>query len=190
MSGKDMGKKIKSIDINRLKGDAKYIFLNMFVNKIPCWTIRKKLYKSCGMQIGAGARIGIGTVVVYPQNITIGKRTVINEYCHLDGRGGLVIGNDASISVYTTIITAGHNMNSEKFECRTAKTQIGDNVWIGARAIILENSKIGDFAVIGASCVFKGVAEKKEIYIGNGKRMIGTRNIGTKYRMEYKPYFR
>lgn len=190
MSGKDMGKKIKSIDINRLKGDAKYIFLNMFVNKIPCWTIRKKLYKSCGMQIGAGARIGIGTVVVGPENITIGKRSVINEFCHLDGRGGLKIGNDTSVSVYTTIITAGHDKDSEKFRFRASKTKIGDNVWIGARAIILEGSVIDDFAVIGAGCVFKGTAKRNEIYIGNKKSCYGNRNIQKNYELDYHPFFR
>lgn len=176
--------------MSRVGSDAAYIFLNMFVNKIPCWTIRKKFYEWAGMTIGAGARIGIGTVVVGPENITIGKRSVINEFCHLDGRGGLKIGNDTSVSVYTTIITAGHDKDSEKFRFRASKTKIGDNVWIGARAIILEGSTIDDFAVIGAGCVFKGTAKRNEVYIGNKKTCCGTRNMEKKYQMDYKPYFR
>ena len=50
----------------RLKDDFEYIYLNRFVNKIPCWHIRKLLYRRRGLSIGQGSRIGIGTVIVCP----------------------------------------------------------------------------------------------------------------------------
>ena len=181
---------MKNRNMKRMRSDAEYVFLNMVVNKIPCWKIRKKCYQLFGMRIGDGARIGVGTIIVNPKGICIGNRSIVNEFCHLDGRGGLKIGKDVSISVYTTIITAGHEKNSDDFRFQSFKTKIGDNVWIGARAIILENSVIKDFAVIGAGCTFKGVAERKGIYIGAKKVCCGMRDGDKKYRIEYQPFFR
>ena len=80
-----------------------------------------------GMTIGRGSRIGINTIVVSPRGITLGERAIVNEMCYLDGRGGIRIGNDASISFGTTIITASHDMN-QGFTCYSSKTDIGDHV--------------------------------------------------------------
>lgn len=178
------------MDRRRVKSDLEYVFLNMLVNKIPCWYIRRFFYRISGMEIGKGARIGIGTVIVDPRGIKIGENGIVNEFCHLDGRGGLSIGKNTSISMYTAIITAGHDKDSKDFKYRKGKTKIGNNVWIGTRAIILENSDIADFAVIGAGCVFKGKAEEKEIYIGGSKKLVGKRKIDNLYEINYKPYFR
>lgn len=68
-------------------GDLKYVFMNSFINRIPFWVIRKWLYILCGMSLGKGCRIAMRTVVIWPKNISIGKNTVINEECLLDGRG-------------------------------------------------------------------------------------------------------
>ena len=112
------------------------------------------------MRLQDGARIGIGTIVLHPRGIYVGKRSIINENCFLDGRGGLYIGRDTSISTYTKILSASHRENSGCFEYFTSKTYIGKHVWIGTGAIILDGSQINDYAVIGAGAVLKGTAEK------------------------------
>lgn len=89
--------KIKPI-LRRMKYDLEYILLNQVVRHIPFWTIRRFFYRAMGMTIGRGSRIGINTIVVSPRGITLGERAIVNEMCYLDGRGGIRIGNDASIS--------------------------------------------------------------------------------------------
>lgn len=175
---------------DRIKYDGKYILLNCVVNKIPSWFLRRSLYKLLGLSIGAGSRIGIGTVVLNPEHISIGCNTIINEYCHLDGRGGLEIGNNTSISIYTKIITASHYKNSASFEYYCENTNIGDRVWIGAGAIILNGSTIQNECIIGAGCVFKGMAGETEIYVGNPAVMIKKRVLEGLYELTFNPYFR
>lgn len=175
--------------ISRLKYDFKYIALNYFIRHIPAWYIRRAFYILMGMKIGKNARIGINTVIINPENITIGKRTIINENCHLDGRGGLIIENDTSISFGTTIITATHNSKDE-FEFIPEKVVIKDHVWIGANAIILNGSIIERLCIIGAGCVFKGDSKEKEIYIGNPAKKIRERDCLGKYEINYRPFFR
>ena len=169
--------------------DFKYILLNCFVRHIPSWYIRKIFYVFMGMKIGKKSRIGINTIVVEPKNIVIGERSIINENCYLDGRGGLKIGNNASISFETTIITTTHD-TGDTFKCITESTIIKNNVWIGNNVIILNGSVIENLCVIGAGCVFKCTTEEKGIYVGNPARKIKSRECLGEYKINYKPFFR
>lgn len=143
-----------------------------------------------GMTIGKGARIGIGTIVLNPMGIKIGDRSVINENCMLDGRGGLTIGHDTSISSYARVITASHKCEGPNFEYCQQNTRIRNYVWIGTAALILNGSDVKDYAVVGAGAVLKGRAEERDIMIGNPARCIRKRTAVGRYQLRYKAYFR
>ncbi len=181
--------KINEIQVKVLS-DLQYILLNKFINQIPCWKLRKILYKRLGLTIGRNVRIGIGTIVINPSGIKIGDRSVINENCLLDGRGGLIIGHDTSISSYTKIITASHKSDGKQFDYYKQKTKIGSYVWTGTSAIILDGSIIRNLTIVGAGAVLKGETDEKDIMIGNPAQCIGKRNLRIGYQLNYKAYFR
>ncbi|WP_304512036.1 DapH/DapD/GlmU-related protein [Demequina subtropica] len=83
--------------------------------------------------IGAGAYIGKNATLVAFDNLTIGARTLIGENC--------------------SIHTEDHGPVGRRLDYRTAAVKIGDDVWIGAGAIILKGVEIGDGATIGAGAV-------------------------------------
>lgn len=180
----------EKISWDRIKLDLQYIILNKVINQIPCWQLRKRIYKKKGMTIGEGARIGIGTVVLNPTGIKIGDRSVINENCMLDGRGGLIIGHDTSISAYSKILTASHKCEGQNFDYYTQKTRVRNYVWMGTAAIILNGSDIKDYTVIGAGAVLKGKTEVGDIMVGNPAKCIKKRKIAQTYQLRYKAYFR
>lgn len=178
------------MNMRRVKDDFKYIIINHIVCKMPSWRMRRFFLRKFGMKIGDGARVGIGCIVIHPEKITIGDRTIINEYCHLDGRGGLVIGNDTSISVYCKIITASHKGNSGLFEYYDKKTIIGNRVWIGCGATILDGTTINDKCIIGAGAVLKGLTETRGIYLGVPALLKKYRDLENDYSISYEAYFR
>ena len=178
------------MDWNQIGHNLEYIVLNKFVNQIPSWTIRRYLYLKFRMEIASDARIGIGTVIVNPSGIRIGKRSVVNENCFLDGRGGLKIGRDTSISAYTKIISASHRENGDDFQYFTSETKIGKHVWIGTGATILDGSYIRDYVVIGAGAVLKGDTKERDILVGNPAYRIKKREIKKDYHLKYIAYFR
>lgn len=96
--------------------DFIYIIINYLISYIPSWYIRKVCYQLLGMKIGKGSRICMGTVVIKPWKIRIGKNSIINEKCHLDARGGIIIHDNVSISIYSVIITGSHNAQSRLFD--------------------------------------------------------------------------
>lgn len=173
-----------------LKADCKYIFLNGVVNRIPIWNVRAMFYKLMGMKIGKGSRILLGTRVMNPANIVIGERTIVNEDCLLDGRGGLIIGNDVSISIQSMILTDSHDAYSSNFKYVTSEVVIEDNSWLCARSLILPGAQINKAAIIAAGCVFRGVAENSDIYGGVPAKKIGERNGVFRYRVDWTPPLR
>lgn len=176
--------------MSRMTYDMKYIILNQIVNKIPSWHLRRFIYRRFGIKIGKGSRIAINTVVIDPDKITIGDNSIINEFCHLDGRGGLEIEDNVSISVYSKIITASHKSNSSSFEYYTKPTRIKTNAWIGCSALILDGSTVERNVIIGAGSVLKGITVEDGIYVGNPIRLLKKRNLETKYTLHYHPFFR
>lgn len=178
------------MNLQRFKDDLKYIIINKWICNVPSWRIRRYFLKKFGMVIDNSARIGIGCIITSPERIQIGEGTIINEYCHLDGRGGLIIDKNVSVSIYTKIVTASHVADCSDFSYYEKKTHIEDNVWIGCGAIILDGSTLKKGAIIGAGCVFKGVADELTIYVGNPSVLLRKRNLPSLYQLNYRPYFR
>ena len=160
--------------------DADYIFLNYFVANIPCWWIRKLFYLLHGMKLGKKSRINMKCIVYAPWKISIGENTVINEHVLLDGRGHLTIGENVAISMFSILYTASHYSWSSDFQYYTKPTVIHSGVWIGARAIIMPGSEIGEYSIVSANSVYNGgVSEKMTVYRGNPAEACGERKLET-----------
>lgn len=171
----------------QIKESVKYIILNHFANCIPSWTIRRFIYRFFGMKIGKGSRIMMKNTVLAPDRIQIGENSIINEYCHLDGRGGLVIGNNVSISIHSIILTASHSKSSSTFEYRTGKVQLEDNVWIGAAGIVLDSSHMRESSILSAGSVLKGECTENSVYAGNPAKYLKERGLKEKYTIKWNP---
>ena len=153
---------------NFIYDDMFYIIINYFVAYIPFWSVRKQLYRLFGMKIGKGSRIAMRCIILGRKGchgIEIGEDNVINEYCLLDGRSGLKIGNSNSISMYAKLYSGTHRTNSETFEYIGRETIIANNTWIGTSAILLPGSVVNDFSVISANSLFNGKTERGGGYI-------------------------
>lgn len=100
--------------------------------------------------------------------IEIGNDVFLNSGCMITAREKVVIGDNTifgpNVVVYDNdhIIRDGRILDNE-FE--TEPVIIGANVWIGAGAIILKGSFIGDNCVIAAGSVVKGRVESGNMMI-------------------------
>ena len=180
--------------MNRIKNlliDFLYIFYNYFVLNIPSWHIRKILYLIGGMKINKGARICMKVTITKPWKVSIGCNSIINEYCHIDSRGGVFIENNVSISIYTIILTGSHYSTSDTFEYYEKEVLIKRNVWVGARSIILPGVTLEEGCLIGAgSTVKRGVYNKDGFYSGVPAVFIRNRELKGLYEQKWNPYFR
>lgn len=100
--------------------------------------------------------------------IEIGKDVFFNSGCIITARESIVIGNNTIFGPNVVVYDNDHmicdgRVIDNKFI--TEPIVIGSNVWIGAGAIILKGSSIGDNCVIAAGSIVKGRVENNSILI-------------------------
>ena len=146
------------------------------VGYIPFHHIRRFFYRICGIKIGRGSAVHMFATFYKPNNIRIGKDTIIGEWAVLDGRDTLVIGNHVDIASQVMIYNAEHDIHSTDFrKAKTGKVEIRDYVFIGPRAIILPGVTIGRGAVVAAGAVVTKNVEALTIVGGIPAKEIGKR---------------
>ncbi len=176
--------KIKSF----LKGVAFYL-ANHLIASLPSFRMRHWYYRHIlRYYLGKESSIHMN-VFVTGANIKIGDNVVINRRVYLDGRIGITIKDNVSISPEVYIVSMEHDYNDPMFTTRGGEVVIENHVWIGARAMILPGITIGEGAVVGGGSVVTKNVEPYQIVAGVPARKIGVRSREIEYRHKYFPWF-
>jgi maltose O-acetyltransferase len=169
-------------------GLAFYI-ANHWVANIPSFRIRHWYYRRVmRYRIGKDSSIHMETFVT-GDFIEIGDNVVINRRVYMDGRIGIKIKNNISISPEVYIVSMEHDPNHPMFATRGEVVTVDDHVWIGSRAMILPGVHIGEGAVVAAAAVVTKDVEPYQIVAGVPARPIGERARQIDYRCVYFPWF-
>lgn len=146
---------------------------NTIVDDVP---VRNALLSSHLGAIGESCAIRAPIYVDYGVNIFVGDRVFINYGCVLLDVCRIDIGAGSQIGPAVQIVTADHPRDPAE---RAAGLEmgkpirIGENVWIGAQAVILPGVSIGNGAIVGAgSIVTRDVAANATV-VGNPARSPG-----------------
>ncbi len=168
---------------------VRFYLANHFVASWPSFRFRHWYYvKRMKYSLGNRSSIHMG-VFVTGDHIRIGDNVVINRKVYLDGRIGIDIKNNISISPEVYILSMEHDPNSPSFATRGSKVIIDDHAWIGARAIILPGVHIGEGAVVAAGAIVTKDVQPYSIVAGVPAKEIGKRNKDIRYKCEYFPWF-
>ncbi len=142
--------------------------------------LRYVLLKTIAQKVGDNVSIHPGCYIFFPEKLEIGDNVSIHPMCYIDAVGGLSIGNDVSIAHSVTVMTSSHRFDrcdipikDQAFD--VAKTEIGNDVWIGAKATILCGNNIGGGSVIGAGAIVTHNIQNNTINVGAPARAIKER---------------
>lgn len=178
----------------RITAAIKYA-TNHIINHIPSYTIRHAWYRRfLGWHIGQDASIFMGQHVqmgkLRNQKVWIGRNTVINWDCMLYVTGGLVIGDNVSISAGVWLVTGSHDMNDPQFVDFYKPIVIGNYAWIGMRATILGGVTIGEGAVVMAGAMVTRDVPPFSVVGGIPARVITQRQLSDPcYSLSFRPLF-
>ncbi|MHC1747234.1 MAG: sugar O-acetyltransferase [Cellulosilyticaceae bacterium] len=140
---------------------------------------REKLLKEILAEIGANCYIEPPLHANWGKYTHFGKSVYANFNLTLVDDTDIFIGDSVMIGPNVTIATAGHPIDPD-LRKRVAQfnipVHIGNNVWIGAGAIVLPGVKIGENSVIGAGSVVTKDIPANVIAVGNPCRVL--REIG------------
>jgi len=133
---------------------------NHIISHIPSYTLRRGWYRRVlNWTIGPDVFILMGQYIQMAgarssgRKVSIGRGTIINHGCLLYTTGGLIIGEEVSISSGVWLVTGTHDINDPQFPAYYKPIVIGNHVWIGMRATILAGVTIGEGAVVMAGAV-------------------------------------
>ena len=152
---------------------------------VPAHRARRLVYRLFGVRIGRGSIIHWQTRFFQPSGIEIGEYCNIGNGAFLDGRRGLKIGNCVATGSEVMIYTLQHDIDSPTFEVAGGPVEIGDYVYIGPRAIILPNVRIGRGAVVGAGAVVTQDVPEYAVVGGVPARFIRERAHDLRYRPDF-----
>jgi acetyltransferase-like isoleucine patch superfamily enzyme len=114
-------------------------------------------------------------VTITGTNLTIGARTFLNHGVYLDaGSGRITIGSDTLVGPQVMILTATHQVVDGRVDhARVSRdVTVGNNVWLGARSVVLPGVTIRDGCVIAAGAVVTRDCEPGGMYAGVPARRI------------------
>ena len=125
--------------------------------------------------------MGKGLYIEPPLHANWGRNTFWGDDCYANFNLTLVddaeihIGSHVLLAPNVVIATAGHPIHPE-LRRQTAQfslpVHIGDNVWIGAGAVILPGVHIGENSVVGAGSVVTKDIPANAVAVGNPCRVV------------------
>jgi acetyltransferase-like isoleucine patch superfamily enzyme len=138
--------------------------------------------RPCGLRVGHDSGIYIGSMF----DLGLDGEVEIGSYCTIAGaivssNRRIVIGDYALVSFQVMIADSfiAVPADSARELCRDPPSAleigvvVGENAWIGARAVLLAGARIGQGAIVGAGTVVDFEVPPYAIVAGNPARVVG-----------------
>ncbi len=106
------------------------------------------IFRKCGENFKAFHNVEFS----FGYNMEVADNVVVHRNVLLDDRGGIVLGNNVSISDYANIYSHTHSSVDQK-DVTNAATVLGDGVRITYHATVLAGVHVGEQAMVGAVAV-------------------------------------
>jgi acetyltransferase-like isoleucine patch superfamily enzyme len=111
------------------------------------------------VKIGANTKISITSHLEnFGTGLNIGHDSAIGEYSYLGCSGGVIIGNDVIMGQYVSFHSQNHNYQDKTRKIReqgvkSEGIEIGNNIWVGAKATFLDGCKVSDNSIVASGAV-------------------------------------
>lgn len=138
-------------------------------------SVGKHLFDSCGDKINIEKNANFGN----GRKISIGRKSGLGINCKV--RGPLTIGDNVMMGPDVMIYVRNHATDRtdipmcEQGSSESRQVTIGNDVWIGARVIILPGVTIGNGSIIGAGAVVTKSIPPYSVAVGNPARVVKSR---------------
>ncbi len=146
-------------------GTIKRAFVSFCVNRLfagtRCFKIKRSLLRSVGHDIGEGTKIVAPFFCT--AKLKVGENCWIGRNFCVNGNGYVEIGDNCDIAPDVMFLTGGHEVGAchrRAGKGESYSISVGDGTWLGARATVLGNTKIGKGCVVAAcACVINDISD-------------------------------
>ncbi len=136
---------------------------------------RNCVLRAFGARIGHDVFISQTSVIRMPWHLIVESGACIGEHAEIYNLGQVTIGARSTIAQHSYLCTGSHDFSDPRMPLVTAPISIGDDVFVGACAIILLGVTVGSRVIVGAGTVLAKNVPPNVIVAGNPARVIRTR---------------
>ena len=134
---------------------------------------------NAGIVIGDNVFLGRNSIL-YCKNgdMEIKNKVNIGVNCEIYSKGHLLIGQGTMIAAYSYLMCGGRYnyetgvLLSDQSSYSNGPTAIGENCWLGAKAVVLDGVSIGDNSVVGAGAVVTKNVPSETLVMGVPAKVI------------------
>jgi acetyltransferase-like isoleucine patch superfamily enzyme len=159
---------VKKNVINKLKYKARYVkkigILTIVINKVFKMFRRDSCYRFS---------LHYTSQIISPENFIYNKDNItlislaVSGGCYFQANNKIIFGKNCLIAPGVKIISSNHNKTNKEI-IKETPIIIGDDVWIGANAILLPGVEIGNNCIVGAGAVVtKSFKDEHTVIVGN-----------------------
>lgn len=153
-------------------------FLSSLPGEIGC-SLRNLLY---GYHAKSGVRVLSHVIVYHANGLYIGANSGIAVGCHFNAAGLIHIGKDVRIGPGAVVWSTNHRYSDSTIPVwrqgyENNQVTIEDDVWIGARAIVLPGVTLARGCIVAAGAVVTKSTEPFTVVPGVPARPIGKRTL-------------
>ena len=123
--------------------------------------LARYIFKRCGENFKAFQNVEFS----FGYNIEAGDNVVVHRHVLLDDRGGIVMGNNVSISDYANIYSHTHSIVDQR-DVTDALTVLDDGVRITYHATVLAGVHVAEQGMVGAMAVATKDVRGYHVYVG------------------------
>ena len=123
--------------------------------------LAQRIFRSCGRNFKAFHHVKLS----FGYNLEVGDGVVVHRHVLLDDRGGIRLGNGASVSDFANIYSHSHDV-VEGRDITTLVTVIGDGVRITYHATVMSGVHLADGTMLGSFGMATRDTDPHTIYAG------------------------
>ncbi|MCY4647490.1 MAG: acyltransferase [Gammaproteobacteria bacterium] len=139
------------------------VYLGVLFRRI----LARRIFRRCGRDFKAFHQVRFSC----GYNMEVGDGVVVHRHVLLDDRGGIRLGDGASVSDYSNIYSHSHDVVNSP-EITNRMTVVGAGVRIAYHATILTGVTLADDSMIGAGAVVSRDTEASAIYAGIPAKLV------------------
>ncbi len=136
---------------------------------------RREILEALLGAVGADVELRPPLYVDYGSYLQVGARVFANFGLVALDVAPIVIGDDVQIGPNVQLLTPTHPLDPDLRRAKWEAAEpisIGNNVWLGAGAIVLPGVTVGDDAVVGAGAVVTKDVAPRAVAVGNPARVV------------------
>lgn len=122
----------------------------------PLHAWRRLVLNSFGANLHPSARVYPTTVIYDPRKLTMGPNSCLADHVICYNVDHVHISSGSTISQYTHLCTAGHDITAADFPLKSAPIFVGSDVWVCANCFISPGAVLANNSVLlPCSCLVK-----------------------------------